>query len=164
MYQRWYDQEPSVTKLMTQLRHMKHVEVQEFCGRMLSHFAEQIRKQIQYKNSAGLTTIGATNLQHLYKFKQYQRRWYDRVLPVQKAVGTIYTLPLEGLTALGYGMGDTFGLVEVYSQVCYDIGQPPLTTDLVTITKKSLEEGREVAVEFVRELVGDDLFDALFVE
>ena len=150
--------------MMVHVRTMKHVEVQEFCGRMLNHFAEQIRKQIQYKNHAGITSIGVEGIQQLYQFKRNQRRWYDQVKPVQKAVAAMYTLPPEGLTALSFAVGDTLGLISVYSQVCYEVDQIPMIQDLVTISKKSLQEGKDSAIDFVKELVGDDLFEALYVD
>lgn len=164
MHKRWYDQDPSCTKMLTHIKSVKQMEVQEFCGRMLGHFTDQMRKQIQYKNHSGLTSIGLPGIEYLYKFRQQQRRWYDKVKPVQLAVGSMYTLPKEGLAALGFTVGDTFGLISVYSQVCFEIGQPPLTHDLVTISKKALHEGRDQAIGFVKELVGDDLFDALYVQ
>ena len=55
---RWYDQEPNCTKLLVHLRTIKDDEVRMYCARMIHHFGEGVRKEIQYKNTAGVTSIG----------------------------------------------------------------------------------------------------------
>lgn len=161
MYRRWYDQEPNCTKLLVHLRTMKDDEVRLYCARMIHHFAEGIRKEIQYKNTAGITSIGLPGLEYLYKFGTSRRRWYDQEQSVQKAVGILYTMPPEGLVAMGFKLGDTFGLIAIYDLVCEEVGESPSIHDLISISKTALNEGFEQAETLVASLVGEDAYYAL---
>jgi len=158
MYRRWYDQEPNCTKLLVHVRTIKDDEVRLYCARMISHFTEGVRKEIQYKNTAGITSIGLPGLEYLYKFGTQRRRWYDQEQVIQKAVGMLYTLPPEGLVAMGFKLGDTFGLIGVYDTVCAEIGQPPSIHDIIAISKTALNEGKEAAETLLASIVGEDIY------
>jgi hypothetical protein len=71
---------------------------------------------------------------------------------------------MEGLAALGFHMGDTIGLVSIYAQVCHEIGIPPSVPEMVRIFKTSLYLGKDEALDLMRELVGDELFEAMYQE
>ena len=158
MYRRWYDQEPNCTKLLVHLRTIRDEDVRLYCARMISHFAEGIRKEIQHKNNSGVTSIGLPGLEYLYKFGTHRRRWYDQEQIVQKAVGALYTLPPEGLVAMGFKLGDTFGLISVYDAVCAEIRQKASVHDLVGISKTTLNEGKEQAEKLLASIVGEDVY------
>ncbi len=161
MYQRWYDQEPNCTKLLVYLKNIRQREVQLFCARMIRHFAEQTRKDIQYKNSASITSIGHVGVERLYKYGQHKRRWYDQDLDLHKAAGALYTLPSEGIVVVGYKLGDTLGLISVYATVCHELGEEASTHMLVKISKTALQDGKEEAEEMLKSLIGDDLYEAI---
>lgn len=162
MYRRWYDQEPLCTKMLSNLHEIKQPEVVEFCIKIIDHFAENIRRQIQIKNSSGVTSIGLSGLKHLYNYRREHRRWYDSEPEIQRIVGVLYTLPPEGLISLGFTLGDTIGMINIYAGVCAEIEEEPKTTDLMEITKAAVEDGKEHAMGLLKELVGDDLFDAVY--
>ena len=161
MYRRWYDQEPNCTKLLVHLRTMKDDEVRLYCARMINHFGEGVRKEIQHKNTAGVTSIGLPGLEYLYKYGTQRRRWYDMEQSIQKAVGILYTLPPEGLVAMGFKLGDTLGLIAVYDMVCAEINQKATMHDLVNISKKALNEGKEEAETLLASIVGEDIYYSL---
>lgn len=161
MYQRWYDQEPTCTKLLIHLKQIRQKDVQQFCARMLKLFAEQLRHEIQLKNESSITSIGLTGVERLYKYGSKRRRWYDQDQVLHKAVGALYTLPPEGITAIGFKLGDTFGLMSVYATVCYEVDEEPSIQTLVKISQTSLQEGHQEAEAMLVSLVGEDLFYAI---
>ncbi len=157
---RWYDQEPHCAKMLLEIKNIDREELQSFCGRIIRHVAEQIRKRIQLQNDKGITSIGVPGISALYSFRQKQRRWYDDIPDVQKAVGTLYTLPHEGLSALSFGLNDALGLISIYCQVCDELGNVPSVFDLVEISKRALNQGPNEAKSFMKQLIGDDLYQA----
>src|SRR5262249_3038693 len=112
----------------------------------------------QYKNTSGITSIGLPGLEYLYKFGTQRRRWYDQDSVIQKAVGMLYTLPPEGLVAMGFKLGDTFGLIGVYDAICQELNQHPSIHDMVAISKLALNEGKESAETLLASIVGEDIY------
>ncbi len=162
MYQRWYDQEPNCTKMLVHLREIKQPEVQEFCGRMMLTVGEHLRKEVQRQSDRGVSSIGIGGIEALYQFSREKRRWYDTITSVKQAVNLLYTLPPEGIVAYGFALGDTMGLISIYSQVCIDTKQKPTINDLVNISKTSLEQGLPEAIDLLKSLIGDELFNAIY--
>ena len=150
--------------MLSSLEGIKQPEVVEFCTHVISHFSDNIRRQIQLKNSSGVTSIGLSGLKHLYNYRREHRRWYDEFSDIQGMVGVLYTLPPEGLITLGFTLGDTIGMIAIYANVCYEIDEPPKVNDMVEITKAAVESGKDEAMGLLKELIGDDLFDALYDE
>ncbi|HEY9746322.1 MAG TPA: hypothetical protein V6C99_08905 [Oculatellaceae cyanobacterium] len=160
---RWYDQEISCTRLIEQIRGMYQPTCQEFCARVLIHVAEKLRKEIlqKTKHSAKVSSIGASGIAGLYNFGHESRRWYDQHPTIQKAVGSLYGLPLEGLTVVGFKLGDTMGLIQVYSTVCEQIAQEPELEALAKICTTALQDGRSEAEEVLISIVGQDLYQSI---
>ena len=160
---RWYDQEIICTRLMDQIRDMSQPECREFCARVVIHFAEKLRKELQQKgrHSANVSSIGAIGISGLYNFGHEKRRWYDQDAAVQKAASLLYGLPAEGLTVMGFKLGDTIGLIQVYSTVCEQIAQAPDLAVLTKICTTALQAGRKEAEETLIEIVGQDLYDSI---
>jgi hypothetical protein len=156
---RWYDQEFVCRRLLDQIREMPQTETREFCARVILHFAEKLRKECQ--DQGMLSSIGIPGIHALYKFGHYKNRWYDENQVMLMAVGALYTLPPEGLSAIGYKLGDTFGLIKVYAQVCGQVEQPPDVKDLARICTTSLQAGVEEAREVLIKIIGPDLYKAL---
>jgi len=159
---RWYDQESTLTRSLEQVKRMPQPEIQSFCGKILRHLSEQMRRQIQASNQNGVTSIGLQGLEGLYHFKKQERRWYDPMAELQQAVGSLYRLPSEGLVALGFSLGDTIGLVSIYAQVCQELKEDPKPREMVLLMQKILMEGQDEAAAFVKSLVGNDLFAVLY--
>jgi hypothetical protein len=160
---RWYDQEMTCTRLMEQIREMPQPECREFSARVVIHFAEKIRKEILHKgrHSAKVSSIGATGITGLYNFGHETRRWYDDDPAIQKAAGLLYGLPAEGLSVVGFKLGDTIGLIQVYASVCEQIAQSPDLGDLTKICTTSLQAGRKEAEETLISIVGQELYDSV---
>ena len=162
---RWYDKEPTCTKLVEQMKGIRHTEVREFAAKCLLHFTERVRKLVQaQQGGGGPVSLGLPALQGLYMAKREHRRWYDEEKILQKAIGGLYGLPKEGLTALSFKLYDTFGLMAMYSFVCDQLGQDPTVDDLLNIAKTGLQEGKEEAEELLADIVGKDLYDAFSQE
>jgi hypothetical protein len=157
---RWYDQEVSCTRIMQQIRDMAAPECREFSARVLIHFAEKLRKEIlqKGKHSAKVSSIGATGITGLYNFGHETRRWYDQYPTVQKAASLLYGLPSEGLSVLGFKLGDTIGLIQVYAAVCEQVPQQPDLTDLTKICTTALQAGRKEAEDILISIVGQELY------
>lgn len=160
---RWYDREPVCTRLLMQVKDMPQPETRIFCARVIVNFAEKLRRSIRKRKAEGiqLGALGEGTLANLYRYGQEKRRWYDQEAAVSQAVGMFYTLPPEGLAALGFQLGDTFGLIQVYAGVCDQLGHPPQTPDLVQICMTSLQTGISEAEAVLVDLVGQDLYDSL---
>jgi hypothetical protein len=108
--------------------------------------------------------MGLPALQGLYMAKREQRRWYDKEPILQKAIGTMYSLPKDGLSVLSFKLLDTFGLIAMYSFVCDQLGQDPTVRDLLNIVLTGLQEGKDEAEEVLSDIVGKDLYDAFSQE
>lgn len=163
MRRRWYDQEPSCSRLLAQMNGMPHEEMREFCARVLVNFAEKLRKDMHRKGSLkpSVNSIGVPAITSLYRFGFKKRRWYDKNLTLHKAVGELYMLPPEGLAVLGFKLGDTFGLLQVYSSVCSQVEQEPELADMTLISTKSLQDGKKEAEDVLIAIVGKDLYESL---
>lgn len=160
--QRWYDQEPACARVLEQIHAIHHPEIQDTCGRIIIHLAERIRKLLSKSYSgAGLSSMGPLGLSSLYRFGQHSRRWYDTRPTLLKAVSVIYRLPPQGLSALGYKLGDTFGLIQIYANVCTQLGQEPTDSDIIQICKTAFQDGPEEAEDVLANIIGKELYDAL---
>lgn len=142
---------------------MTQPECREFCARVIIHFAEKIRKEIlqRGRHSAKVSSIGALGITGLYNFGHESRRWYDQDQTIQKAVGLLYGLPLEGLSAVGFKLGDTIGLIQIYASVCEQVDQAPDPANLTKICTTALQAGRREAEEILISIVGQDLYDSV---
>lgn len=149
--------------LLGQVKDMPQPEVRTFCARIIINFAEKLRKAIHQKKAEGvhLGSVQQSALASLYKFGYEKNRWYDKEPSVYMAVATFYTLPPEGLSALGFQLGDTFGLIQIYAKVCDQLGHPPETGDLVKICMTSLQVGVQEGSAVLIDLVGHDLYESL---
>ena len=169
MDRRWYDSEPACSKLVLQLKNIQQPEIRDFCAKVMIHFCERIRKAIaeREKFTSRVKSLGVSGLSSLYKGRNRMRRWYDN-LPegkgTQQAIGQLYTLPMEGLTAIGFKLGDTFGLMQIYSAVCYHLEQPPSQEVMIDIALTALQSGQKEAKEVLISIVGQELYDALSQE
>ena len=159
MQRRWYDQEPACEPLLQQLSSIQSGEIREFCARMIIHFTERIRALLEPNGAP--RSLGLPALQDRFLARQERRRWYDPDPVLQKAIGGLYSLPPEGLSALSFRLGDTLGLIALYDYVCERLQQAPVTEELVEITQASLQAGQEEAQEVLQEIIGKDLFKAL---
>jgi hypothetical protein len=160
---RWYDQEIYCHRLLEHIKDMPQPELREFCARVLIHFADRLRKEISRKgaNTMGVNSIGAPAISSLYKFGEKRRRWYDQEPVTQKAVSLLYTLPRDGLSALGFKLGDTFGLLQVYAAVCDQVDQTPDMKEMTNICTTSLQAGVKEAEEVLVDIVGKDLYESI---
>lgn len=160
---RWYDQERSCHRLFKQMQQMPQPEIREFCGRVIIHFCERLRKEMSKKGAGafGVNSIGAPAISSLYRFGEKRRRWYDDEPVLHKAAGMMYTLSQAGLSVLGYKLGDTFGLIQVYAQVCDQVEQLPDVKDMANICTTSLQAGMEEAEEVLISIVGKELYVSL---
>ncbi len=161
--QRWYDQEIACHKLLEQIRAMPQPESREFAAMVLIHFSEKLRKELQLrgKNTLGVSSIGVPAISSLYNFGYKKRRWYDVETVLHKAVGLFYTLPVEGLSVIGFKLDDTFGLLQIYSTVCHQVDQPPDPKEMVHICTTALKVGRSEAESVLISIVGQDLYDSV---
>lgn len=163
MNNRWYDLDPACPRLIKQIQGMQQPEIREFSARILINFCEKLRKEIHIKGkkNQGVNSIGVSALTGLYRFGHKKRRWYDKDPVLHKAVGMLYSLPDVGLSVIAYKLGDTFGLLQVYSLVCTQVDQQPDMADLTKIATTSLKTGKEEAESILISLVGKDLYTAL---
>jgi hypothetical protein len=166
MEQRWYDHEPLCTRLLAQIRGMPQEESREFCARVLIHFSEKLRKDIQDKEKKALkvNSIGLSAIASWYRFGSYKRRWYDNQAILHKAIGSLYALPVPGLAAISFKLGDTFGLLQVYALVCRELEQAPVLAEMAKICMTSLQDGPEEAREILIAIVGEELFESLSLQ
>lgn len=157
---RWYDQETACARIMEQIRNMAIPECQEFSARVLIHFAEKLKKEIMQKgrHSAKVSSIGTPGIAGLYNFGHETRRWYDQYPTVQKAASLLYGLPVEGLSVLGFKLGDTIGLIQVYSTVCEQVPQQPDLSDLTKICTTALQAGLKDAEDVLISIVGEEFY------
>ncbi len=162
MNRRWYDNEPACTRLLEQLKGTQHPEIRDFAARIMIHFCERLRKELANKDklSSRVNSLGVEGLTSLYRFGSQKMRWYDESPDVHKAIGYLYTMPMEGLSVIGFKLGDTFGLLQVYSAVCYQLGQAPAQAEMTKIALTALESGREDAEEALISIVGKELYEA----
>lgn len=160
-YRRWYDQERSCHQLLLQIRSMPQPQAREFCARVIAHIAEKLRKEVQKKGMGGVSSIGVPALSSLYRFGSQRHRWYDGDPVIHKTVGLMYTLPTAGLSALGFKLGDTMGLMQIYASVCHQLDQPPDMKEMAKICITSLQAGREEAEEVLISIIGKDLYESL---
>ena len=163
MDRRWYDQEPACTQLLKQLRQIEQPEIRHFCVNLMTHFCERLRKSLANKDkvSSKVNALGITAVTSLYRFGSERRRWYDDVPELHRAVGLLYTMPREGLTVIGYKLGDVVGLLQVYSVVCQQLNQIPDQKEMSKIALAALQMGKKEAEEIIISIVGKDLYDAL---
>lgn len=163
MDRRWYDTEPACTRLLVPLKGIYQPEIRDFSARIMIHFCERLRKSLASKDklSSRVKSLGINALGSLYKFSSHKRRWYDHSVEIHKAMGYLYTLPEEGLAVIGYKLGDTFGLLQIYSAVCHQLGQIPAQTEMTKIALTALQSGREEAEEVLVAIVGRELYEAI---
>lgn len=163
MNRRWYDQEDACPRLLTQIQGMPQLEIREFCARVLLNFGEKLRKGIQERDKRNLdiSPIGHAAIQRLYRYGEQRRRWYDDEPGLHKAVGVLYTLNPEGLKILGYKLGDTFGLLQVYATVCAELDQAPDLKAMGHIATTALQTGVQEGEEILVSLIGRDLYNSL---
>jgi hypothetical protein len=166
MDRRWYDQEPACPRLLAQLKEIPQEEIREFCGRIIIHFCDKIRKDLQSRTklATGMNSLGSSALSGLYRFGVKERRWYDESPILKKAIGLLYALPKQGLSIISHKLGDTFGLLQIYSTVCSQVDQVPETKYLVQIAGTALKVGKAEAEEMLVEIVGHDLYYSLCSE
>lgn len=163
MNQRWYDQEPSCSRLIQEIREISQPEIREFCGRVLINFGDKVRKEINERDKRHLAvnSIGQQGLSALYRYGEERERWYDQDSVLHKAIGIFYTLSPEGLGIVGFKLGDSFGLLRVYATVCQQLGQPPGLKEMASIATTALNVGTQEAEEVLVELVGLDLYQSI---
>ncbi len=163
MDRRWYDQEKSCPRLISQLRDIPQTEVREFCARVLINFCEKLRKEIHErdKRTLAVNSMGHSGIQGLYRYGEEKRRWYDQDPVLHKAVGSLYSLNPEGLGIIGFKLGDTYGLMQIYATVCQQIEQPPDLKEMARIATTALKTGTKEAEEILVGLIGQDLFNSL---
>lgn len=160
---RWYDKEAGCTELVDLMRAMRQEEIREFAARLIIQLTERIQEQLNSRGGSH-KSLGLPALRELYLARGHVRRWYDTEVIIKRAIGCFYSLPTEGLTVLTFKLRDTFELVAMYSYVCHQLGQDPSSKDLLGIARNGLHEGKEEAEEFLSELVGKDLYEALSQE
>jgi len=160
---RWYDREPACSNLVAQMKGIRQPEVRDFAAKVMIHFCERVRKALADKDkfSSRVKSLGINALTSLYKGRRRERRWYDHDVEAKKAIDQLYTLPPEGLSVIGYKLGDTFGLLQVYSSVCQQLGQYPAGTEMTKIAMTALQSGRQEAEEVLITIVGRELYQAL---
>ncbi|MGE0200885.1 MAG: hypothetical protein AB7P76_07960 [Candidatus Melainabacteria bacterium] len=161
-YRRWYDQETAISELLRQIRDIGERTIRDFCADLVHSVAEQVRRQIHAANEKGVTSIGLPGIEALYQFKTRQDRWYDQHPRLQRAVGTLYTLPREGLVAFAFSLGDAIGLLSVYGKVCDDLGEQPRLQDLSDIARTAMNDGSIEGMRILRSIIGPDLFDVFY--
>src|SRR5262249_43964558 len=155
--------EITCTRLLEQIQGMPQPECREFCARVIIHFAEKLRKEIQKqgKHSLKVSSIGATGISGLYNFGHQKRRWNDEDPILHKAVGLLYGLPMEGLTVVGFKLGDTMGLIQVYATVCAQTDQFIDITELTKICSTALQDGRKEAEDVLISIVGEEVYQSI---
>jgi hypothetical protein len=160
---RWYDREPACSNLVAQMQGIQSPDVRDFAAKVMIHFCERVRKALSDKDkfSTRVKSLGLGAVASLYKGRTRTRRWYDKDPEAKKAIDQLYTLPLQGLSVIGYKLGDTFGLLQIYSIVCELLGQPPAKDEMSKITLTALQSGRQEAEEVLITLVGSELYHAL---
>lgn len=163
MNRRWYDQEASCTRLLTQIQGMPQPEIREFASQVLLNFGEKLRKGLhdRDKKKWEVNSIGHNAIQGLYRYGEEKRRWYDQEPTLHKAVGTLYTLNPEGLAILGFKLGDTFGLLQVYAQVCTQLNELPNLKEMGRIATTALQTGTKEAEDILVSLIGPDLYSSI---
>jgi len=163
MNRRWYDREPVCSNLIVQLKNIQQPIVQDFCAKMLIHFCERIRKELaaQDKVSSRVKSLGVNALPSLYKAQSQRNRWYDHLPEVQKAVGQVYTLSHQGLSIVGYKLGDTFGMLQIYATVCHQLEQTPSQQEMTNITMTALQSGKSEAEDTLVSIIGQELYTNL---
>lgn len=163
MNRRWYDQEASCPRLITQIQGMPQHEIREFASQVLLNFGEKLRKGMHERDKKKweVNSIGHSGIQGLYRYGEEKRRWYDQEPALHKAVGTLYTLNSEGLGILGFKLGDTFGLLQVYATVCAQLGEKPNLKEMGRIATTALQTGTKEAEEILVNLIGPDLYNSL---
>lgn len=149
--------------MITQIRGMAQPEMRQFCARVLLHFEEKLRKELHLKGKKELdvSSLGIPALSGLYQFGSQKRRWYDREPILHKAVGGLYAFSLESLGLMGFKLGDTFGLLQIYSIVCRELEEPPVQADMAKICTTALKTGVSEARELLMSIVGKDLYHSL---
>jgi hypothetical protein len=161
---RWYDKEITCHRLMEQIRAMPQPEVREFCARVVIHFAEKLREEIHKKGKKGmLNSLGAPAIAGLYRFGHQKRRWYDRDPVLHKAAGYFYMLPLEGLAAIGFKLGDALGLIQIYALVCSQVDEKPDMAEMIRISKTAMQAGKAEAEAILISIIGKELYQSLTV-
>ncbi len=160
---RWYDQSPPCAKLLKELQAIEQPVILEFCARIIINFAERLKKEIQSRerNTVGLNQIGVSAISGLYRFGSEKRRWYDNNEVLHKAVGLLYTQTLEGLNTISHKLGDTVGLLRVYSQVCTELSAPVVTDNMTRIAMTGLQTGNEEAARILIDIVGAEAYTRL---
>jgi len=163
---RWYDQDIQCMQLIQQIEGMLQPECREFCARVIIHFAEKLRKDILHKgrHTLSVSSIGASAISGLYNYGHRKRRSYDNDPLIHRTVGLLYSLPIEGLTVLGFKLGDTIGLIETYSMVCTYKGMGIDLTVLTRICTTALQAGKAEAEEMLIAIVGQSLYETVLDE
>lgn len=163
LFRRWYDQEKTCRKLLEQVKAMPQAETREFCARVMINIGEKIRKELQKQGADNLkvSSIGVSALSGLYQYGQRKHRWYDKSPALHKAAGLFYTLPPEGLAILGFKLGDTFGLLQIYATVCDQVDQAPSTKAMAEICTTAMRAGKKEAEEILVAIVGKDLYQSI---
>ncbi len=158
---RWYDQDPTCIRMILVIREISQPEIREASSRLLLQMAEKILHQIQQNTRGGPVSLGLPAIQELFLSRREQRRWYDIEPTLKKAVGTLYSLPSVGLSALAFQLTDTMELLMIYSYACQRLDQPPTAEDLTEIIKTTLFEGRDIAEDLLTNIIGQDIFETL---
>jgi hypothetical protein len=163
MDRRWYDREPACSNLLMPLKGIYQPEVRDFSARIMIHFCERLRKSLASKDklSSRVKSLGVNALTSIYNFRNHNRRWYDHSPELHKALSYLYTLPEGGLGVIGHKLGDTFGLLQVYSAVCHQLGQVPAQQEMTKIALTALKSGQKEAEEVLVAIVGRDLYNAI---
>ncbi|MBX2861553.1 MAG: hypothetical protein KTR14_09980 [Vampirovibrio sp.] len=158
---RWYDKDFGCTLMVDRINEIAPEEVKQFAVMLLDRMVVQIREAHQ-KKIGGAKSLGIDAVKEMYRSRSHHRRWYDEQAGIKKAVGSLYSLPNEALTAVGFHLSELFGFLTLYGFACESLGMEPDKEDLAKITSTTISNGSHDGKEALIQVIGQELYDVLF--
>ncbi len=155
---RWYDQDRGCSRLLLLLYEMAQPDLRHAAARLLMNYAQRIQADIKAQSKNVPNSLGLPGIREKYMTSQYARRQYDRDPLMKQTHSILYNLPMQGLTAVGFHLTDTFEMLVIYSFACDRLHAQPDPKEVLNIMRVGLHEGLLQAQQTLAEYIGQDLY------
>ncbi len=155
---RWYEQDPGFSRLLLLMKKMEQDKLRRVSIRLLLNNGRYINQQI--------TTMVASQPIDMPDGRSrlapdQNRRQTDSNPDLRRFYDTLYSIPAQGLTAVGFNLTDTFELLLTYSMSCRQMQTVPQPQEILNMIRIGLHEGIRTSQTSLKDYIGEDLFQEL---
>ncbi len=155
---RWYEQDPGFSRLLLLIEKMGQEEMRIISIRLLLNNCRQINEQIATMLADPSISMpnGRSRLD-----AQQSRRKNDSNPKLRQLYDALYSVPAQGMTAVGFNLTDTLELLLTYSLSCSQMKTRPQPQEILNMIRIGLHEGLRSSQTSLQEYIGAELFQEL---